>query len=74
MNETQTLSMALSMVAALFGLLTVVLGWIGAKVVQRLDSVVEKLSEVAGELHTRINGIDTRLTRVETKIDGVVSK
>lgn len=71
MDTTQTslfLPIALSLVATLFGLLTVLMGWLGAKVIARLDAVVEKLNQVAGELHSRINGIDTRLTVVETKI------
>lgn len=71
MEPTQAslfLPIALSLVATLFGLLTVLLGWLGAKVIARLDAVVEKLNQVAGELHTRINGLDTRLTVVETKI------
>ncbi len=71
MEPTQTslfLPIALSLVATLFGLLTVLLGWLGAKVIARLDAVVEKLNQVSGELHTRINGIDTRLTVVETRI------
>ena len=66
MSETQMLTMSASLVACMFGLLTVVVGWMGARVIVRLDTMVEKLNSVAGELHTRINGLDTRLTRVET--------
>jgi len=54
---------------ALVGLLTAVIGWLGGRVITRLDAMVDKLNSVAGELHTRINGIDTRLTRVETKTE-----
>lgn len=71
MDQAQTallLPIALSLVAALFGVLTALLAWLGAKVISRLDAVVEKLNHVASELHTRINGLDTRLTVVETKI------
>lgn len=68
MENTLLLPIALSLVATLFGVLTVLLGWLGAKVIARLDAMVDKLNQVAGELHTRINGIDTRLTVVETKI------
>lgn len=54
---------------ALVGLLTTVIGGLGARVITRLDAMVDKLNSVAGELHTRINGLDTRLTRVETKTE-----
>lgn len=67
------LTMAGALVAAMFGLLTTVLGWIGSRAISRMDAMGDKLGEkldnMAGELHTRINGIDTRLTRVETLVD-----
>lgn len=65
MSEAQALNVAAVLVAALFGVLATVVGWVGSRVITRLDDVVEKLTDVAGELHTRINGLDTRLTRVE---------
>ena len=63
------LTIAASLVACMFGLLATVVGWMGARVIVRLDAMVEKLNNVAGELHTRINGLDTRITRVETMAD-----
>lgn len=69
MSEAQVLTIAASLVACLFGVLATVIGWMGARVIVRLDAVVEKLNVVAGELHTRINGIDTRLTRVEARTE-----
>ena len=68
MTETAALTIALGLVATLFGLLTAILSWTGAKVIARLDAVVDKLDKVASELHARINGIDNRLTVVETEI------
>ncbi len=67
MTETQMLTFAATLVAALFGLLATVVGWIGSRVIDKLDKVVEKLNEVAGELHERINGLDKRITIVETR-------
>jgi hypothetical protein len=65
MSETQMLTLAGVLVAGLFGVLATIIGWMGSRVITRLDDMVEKLTAVAGELHTRINGLDTRLTRVE---------
>ena len=68
-NELTLLALAASLVATLFGLLVMVLGWLGSKVIQRLDTLADKLDVVSGELHTRINGLDSRLTKVETRCE-----
>ena len=65
MNEDILFSLALSLVGALFGILTQVVGWIGSNVIKRLDILAEKLTAVAGELHDRINNLDTRLVRAD---------
>ena len=62
MTETQLLIVTV-------GILATVIGWMGSRVIVRLDMVVDRLNNMAGELHTRINGIDTRLVRVETMQD-----
>ena len=62
MTETQLLII-------LVGILATVIGWMGSRVIVRLDMVVDRLNNMAGELHTRINGIDSRLVRVETMQD-----
>jgi hypothetical protein len=67
MSETMLLTVAASLVAAMFGLLTAVVGWIGNRAVTSIDQMREKLNEVAGELHDRINGLDRRISVVETK-------
>lgn len=69
MTETQMLTLAAALVAAMFGLLTTVIGWMGNRAVNSIDQMRDKLNEVAGELHTRINGIDSRLVKVETKLE-----
>lgn len=69
MSETQMLTLAAALVAAMFGLLTTVIGWMGNRAINSIDSMREKLNEVAGELHTRINGIDNRLVKVETRLE-----
>ena len=69
MSQETLFSLSLSLVGALFGVLTLIVGWIGSNVIKRLDILAEKLTAVAGELHDRINNLDTRLVRVETRID-----
>lgn len=66
MSETQVLTMAAALVAAMFGLLATVLGWIGSRTITALDAMRDKLDEVASELHNRINNIDRRVTVMET--------
>ena len=67
MSDTFLLTMASSLVATLFGLLVLIIGWLGNKFYSKLDEISQNLSRMAGELHERINGIDRRLVRVETK-------
>ena len=69
MSETQLLTIASALVAAMFGLLCTIIAWIGGKAINSIDSMRDKLSEVAGELHDRINGLDRRVTVVETRCD-----
>lgn len=61
------LTIASSLVATLFGLLILILGWLGNKTYNKLDEISGNLIKMAGELHTRINGIDRRLIRVEAR-------
>lgn len=65
MSDNTVISIALSLVATLFGLLTLIVGWLGNKIFNKLDEVSKGITTVSAELHTRINGLDTRLTHVE---------
>lgn len=67
MTEPQLLTMAATLVATLFGVLAAVIGWIGARMITRMDDVIDRLNKMAGDLHERINGIDRRVVRLETK-------
>lgn len=69
MNEATLLTIALSLVAVLFGLLVSVLAWIGGRLYNKLDEIVNSLSSVATELHMRINTIDRRVTVIEARND-----
>lgn len=70
MELGQLLTLASALVATLFGLLSVIIGWMGARIIVRLDQMVDRLDGVRSELHDRINDIDNRLVRVETRISG----
>lgn len=61
------LTISSSLVATLFALLILILGWLGNKTYNKLDEISSNLIKMAGELHTRINGLDRRLIRVEAK-------
>ncbi len=69
MPDNALTAMALSLVATLFGLLTMILGWLGAKLYAKLDEMSKNLILMTSELHNKINGIDLRLTKVETRCD-----
>ena len=70
MTDLQIMGAGSALIGLLVAVLVAMFGWLGSRIVVRLDLMVDRLYQVAGELHTRINGLDTRLTRVETKVDG----
>lgn len=68
MDSTTLLSGAAACVAALFGLLTVIIGWIGARIVSKQDETMTILQNLETRIQTRINEIEVRLVRLETII------
>jgi ABC-type sulfate transport system permease component len=72
MTDTQLLTMAAALVAALFGLLATVVGWIGARVLTKLDQLVNTMHEVSGELHDRITVVSDALGARISGVDGRV--
>ena len=69
MDSMGMLTVAGALVAAIFGVLLAVLGWIGNKLYAKLEDIASSLHAISGELHERINGLDRRTTRVETKLE-----
>lgn len=69
MSESMLLTIAASLVATLFGVLVMIIGWLGNKFYTKLDEISSNLVKMAGELHERINGLDRRLVKVETTMD-----
>lgn len=73
MSDTMMLTLASSLVATLFSLLILILGWLGNKTYNKLDEISGNLIKMAGELHNRINGLDRRLVRVESR-NGIINE
>lgn len=71
MDTTILLTIAGSLVATLFGILSVVIGWVGSRVIVKQDEMIVKLDSVKDDLHARINNMGLRLVKVETRI-GIV--
>ena len=63
MTDTQLLTLSAQLVAALFGLLILVLGWMGNKLYSKLES----MSNIFDELRHEIHKIDGRVTRLEER-------
>ena len=68
MSESQFLSITISLVATLFGILILIVGWLGSKVYIKLDEMSKTMRDMTLELHDRIGGIDRRLVRVEDRV------
>lgn len=63
MTDAQLLTFSAQLVAALFGLLILILGWMGNKLSTKLDSMASIFDEIKRE----IQKIDNRVTRLEER-------
>ena len=63
MTDTQLLTFSAQLVAALFGLLILILGWMGNKLYSKLESMTSIFDELRNEIHL----IDGRVTRLEER-------
>ena len=66
-EERWVITTLLSLVAVLFAVLVMMLGWMGNKVYTKLGSLATTLHKVESDVHGRISQLDRRVTRVETK-------
>lgn len=57
----------LALVAALFSILVLMLGWLGNKVYTKLGELAKSMHKIESEVHGRISQLDRRVTRVEAK-------
>ena len=63
MSDTQLLTLSAQLVAALFGILILLLGWLGNK----LDSKLESMTGFFDDIKREIQKIDNRVTRLEER-------
>ncbi len=76
MESNDVLTLAASLVGVLFGILSVVIGWIGSRITTKQDEMMSKLDLFKDELHRakyemndRLNLLEVRLVRVETLLE-----
>lgn len=69
MTEEQLLQYSLRLVATLFGLLMLLVTWLGARVIVKLDAIPEKIAAALAPLYERTNNLSDRLRVVETRCD-----
>jgi hypothetical protein len=68
MNDPLIMNILLSLVATLFFLLVMILGWLGNKIYSKLSEMVISMRSIEADLHGKISNLDRRVTVVETKM------
>lgn len=66
--ENILVTISFSVVAALFGILTAVIGWLGSRVMVKQDNLLNSVNDLKHDLHDQINKMGMRLVKVETKM------
>ena len=67
-NDMWVITILLSLVATLFGVLIVILGWMGSRVYSRLQELVRAMHNIEVDIYGKISNLDRRITVVETTI------
>ena len=70
MEPIQLLNIALVVVGTLFTLLMAIIGWMGNKIYNKLETVEKQINEIEKELHEKILVLDRRVTRLEALTEG----
>jgi hypothetical protein len=65
MNDTMIVSILLALVGSLFGVLVMILGWMGSKVYQKLSEMASSLHHVENDLRGQLAYLDRRIYVVE---------
>lgn len=68
MSDTQFLSVLMSLVAALFGVIIMILGWLGNKMYSKLDEMNRTIPVILAELGGRVRDLDRRVSQIETHV------
>ena len=69
METVSLLTLAASLVAALFGILIAILGWMGNKMYEKLTEMAKSMQLIEKDLHGQISMLDRRVTRIEDHIN-----
>lgn len=64
----EELHLAFSIIGGLIGMLTILVGWLGSRVINKLDDLDAKLDETTLNTHSKINVLDNRITRLEVML------
>lgn len=65
MDTISLLTLASTLVAALFGVLIAILGWMGNKMYDKLNEMANSMRMIEKDLHGQISSLDRRVTRLE---------
>lgn len=69
MDEMDLFTIAASIVASLFGVLTLVIGWVGSRVIIKQDQTMEKLDIFKHDFTEKLNVLNIRIVKLETMIN-----
>jgi len=68
MSDAQFLSILMSVVTSLFGLIILILGWLGNKMYAKLDEMNRSIPVILAEQGNEIKGLGIRVNRIETHV------
>lgn len=67
--ELEFIKILLWVIGGLMGLLVLVVGWIGNRIHNRLDSISSSLAAIERDLRKELGALDRRVAQVETRVD-----
>jgi hypothetical protein len=70
-SEMFIISLLLGMVATMFGLLTMVVGWFGNRMIAKMDEMHSTVHNIEADIHSKLGQLDKRVTVVETVMRSV---
>lgn len=73
-DQMWVITILLSLVGAMFGLLVMIVGWMGSKLYQKLSDMATTMHKIETDLHGKISNIDRRVTRLEANVFDIPNK
>jgi hypothetical protein len=65
MNEINFLYLFFAMSSGVFGILITLIGWLGNRVVNKLDEISQKIEDVKFESYEKFSDLHTRISKLE---------